>query len=226
MRGATATELAGFGETTGKLDTGGAQTWRDAAAIVFCAPTMLQAAAPRPEARDDSDRRLDPTALPEGEFEGSSDGGEHLSLTAGTSLFASSEAVASTRRALVDYDTACDTSGEWPNELQFVGDLHADRGAVVSEFTDLQSPVGSASDGSEDGDESLHNEASDERLNDGVDSDSDRLGVWEDRARPKLCFSFCFRFVFRFVLPVFLRRSAHTKNKTKPEILQNSARSR
>ena len=55
---------------------------------------------------------------------------------------------------------------------------------------------------------------------------SPRLGAarraGQDRARPKRCFSFCFRFVFRFVLPVFLRRSAQTKNKTKPEILQNS----
>ena len=33
------------------------------------------------------------------------------------------------------------------------------------------------------------------------------------RARPKRCFSFRFRFVFRFDLPVFLRRSAQTKNK-------------
>ena len=43
-----------------------------------------------------------------------------------------------------------------------------------------------------------------------------------DRAGPKRCFSFCCRFVVRFVLPVLLYLSAKTKNKTKPEIQQNS----
>ena len=44
----------------------------------------------------------------------------------------------------------------------------------------------------------------------------------ESRARPQRCFSFRLRLVFRSALPVLPRRSAQTKNKTKPEILQNS----